>query len=261
MSFVENRTGSKTKRLVSLLQKGMLLLVTVGTLVTIFDLSTFKGLRSEHLQIANESHRWKRLSDTCSGKEPLLELVTQAVGNISMAQAYNQDNCRALPTWNGVSNLYGPTPVILGLEHCEEFRSNLNQAKPLGGLKIAGFFNSGTNAMARTLMENLNDGKYGSRATLESTIRAQGVVTQVPWGKHRWILADELARLSQPDILPVVVVRDPYRWMQSMVSEICGSYWIMSLIDFRLTMCVCVRVCVCVCSPFLVLSSASQSTL
>jgi hypothetical protein len=63
----------------------------------------------------------------------------------------------------------------------------------------------------------------------------KGVRWQVPWGKHSPPLNDEFRRthktkpgdkdIEAHNVLPIVTIRDPYVWMQSMCRHNYGAYW------------------------------------
>ena len=133
----------------------------------------------------------------CAGKEKTLEILQKA--NI-----HRSANCHRLPTWKSVSDLYGDEPVIYGLETCETYRELLKQQEAIKinpRPRVAGLQNSGTNALAELFKDNFPESlRLGSM--------------DAPWGKA-FPIPDE-RNLSTELIFPVVIVRDPYRWMQSM---------------------------------------------
>jgi hypothetical protein len=138
--------------------------------------------------------------------------------------------CQQLPQWKQVVQLYGDRPVILGLETCLRYRETLEQGRqsPNNATqrhpapRVTGLYNSGTNALMAALADNF--AKY-----LDADIVAtpDGVGSwEVPWGKHvpptkgrsRFSSPTELAA-----VLPIVIVRDPFRWMASMVRACASS--------------------------------------
>jgi hypothetical protein len=120
----------------------------------------------------------------------------------------------SLPLWESVTKLYGDGPVVLGLEHCSEFQNNQikfpDWDKSIG---TAGLFNTGTNPFAMYLQNNCKMPKNKSD-------KHGGTRWQVPWGKH--CLASRRltntaggdSRVNKTTVMPVVLVRDPYSWMQ-----------------------------------------------
>jgi hypothetical protein len=151
-------------------------------------------------------------SDPCEGKERLIEILSSA------GDKRARSRCAKLPTWKEVQNLYGSeAPIVHGLDTCERYRellsaeaNNGTRVEPL--LRVAGLYNSGTNALDHTLNSNMES-------------LAKHHHHEVPWGKHvspalKWVNrypADN--EVSKKHVLPIVLVRDPYRWMQSMVSR------------------------------------------
>ena len=140
-----------------------------------------------------------------------------------------------IPRWKDVTKLYGGKPVILGLERCHEFRS-MHRSKNRSAA-VAGMFNTGTNAMAQYFFQNL---------AMPDNPKL-GILANVPWHKHgvsdtfcfvrlrflpnslklvcswiepQWVALRGRHFFRQPNdhssVLPVVIVRDPYQWFQSM---------------------------------------------
>jgi len=70
-----------------------------------------------------------------------------------------------------VAKLYGEEPVILGLDTCDSYRSLLSDRNIKPRVRVAGLYNTGTNAFARALEMN-----FESLDQLEKH--------EVPWGKH-----------------------------------------------------------------------------
>lgn len=149
----------------------------------------------------------------CVGKEKFLEIV-RALNDTTINEALQ---CRAAPLWSETTSLYGETPVVIGLETCEAYRKLLNGSQSLP--KVAGLYNSGTNALSRLLELNLvhPDTHNSTGSSLEET-----PYSTVPWDKHRLAKYRDSFTLEQEKhvpkdlVLPLVIVRDPYRWMQSM---------------------------------------------
>jgi hypothetical protein len=98
---------------------------------------------------------------------------------------------------------------------------------------VAGLFNTGTNALAVYLQANVQ--------LPHSRIDWQTVMEQykgkhaweVPWGKHRLFAFKDNANwtnkgaehLQKDHVLPIVIVRDPYSWMQSMCGAAYKTKW------------------------------------
>lgn len=144
--------------------------------------------------------------------DPLLEFL-QATGlNISQADR------ATLPTWASMTQQYGDSlttgPVVVGMDTCQRYREQVPAARRYVG--PAGMFNTGTNAAAYHVQHNLNGIKWK---------------WQIPWGKHRMAnvrlshKAGGMESTVPQDALPIVLIRDPLHWMQSMVrnetSEAC----------------------------------------
>jgi hypothetical protein len=161
---------------------------------------------------------------SCSGKEKFLKFILMAKNTTNN---YNpQDLCESLPTLQEVANQYGSEPVIYGLDTCQTYR-NLLKAEANNGStlppmpRVAGLYNTGTNALTRLLEMN-----FPPAPVLDTKISPY----QVPWGKHvppihRWTNRCPLNNNeSKKHVLPIVVVRDPFFWMQSMVRRCLASF-------------------------------------
>jgi hypothetical protein len=84
----------------------------------------------------------KTPQDIARGKEEIFDLIKRA--NLDPYQLDAQ-TISELPTWEEVVGLYGPKPVIHGLDQCERFQDFTHR---IGFVGSAGTFNSGTNLMA-----------------------------------------------------------------------------------------------------------------
>lgn len=148
----------------------------------------------------------------CLDKKKILEILLNGGKNIS------QIDCALLPVWQNIVENYGDGPVVHGLDTCEAYRESIsNNSHPM--LRVAGLFNSGTNAMAALL--ELNVEELGGNFQHE-----------VPWGKHlpvRFRKTNKFPPRSKVDyrqVMPVVMVREPFRWMKSMCKRSYGVEWI-----------------------------------
>jgi hypothetical protein len=157
----------------------------------------------------------------CEGKEKLLGILLRA-GKDDVTR----EDCERLPKWDEVSSLYGDEPIILGLDTCERFRKNLKALNQTGALiepfvRVAGLFNTGTNALSQSLslnVKHVNDPKE----------------YDVPAGKHVpskpiWISTFAREMDKRKKVLPVVLLRDPLRWMQSMCKDGYNAKWMKGL--------------------------------
>jgi hypothetical protein len=83
-------------------------------------------------------------------RESLIDILMSAG-----ASYLSNDDIRHLPTWTQVSTLYGAEPIVYGLDTCQAYRErlqyyNVTEGKP----RVAGLFNTGTNAVAQSLLIN-----------------------------------------------------------------------------------------------------------
>jgi hypothetical protein len=202
------------------LQRSYLKSVSFVSESNVVDGSLFDATATHEAANAQLALHQARLHNTslephgnCTDKGPILTSVKQIVKQVKKTYNVNVTiNCSLLPNWSDVAAIYGSTPVILGLERCANYRLILNGTKPR--IRVAGLYNSGTNAFAQTLDININ------------TEPARGLpeYDRVEWGKHTFLHnMDKIINTSVVDIkhtLPVVLARDPYQWMNAMVSII-----------------------------------------
>jgi hypothetical protein len=147
------------------------------------------------------------------GREPILALLKEAgVGDLSVGKI------QSLPTWNQVVELYGDETIVLGTDRCEAYRKMTPPSEAYVG--VAGLFNTGTNLLEYHLRANIRHpaNQYHSR-------------WQVPWGKHRmasakWNNTVDSSEMDNKDAaLPIVIVRDPLHFMQSMCQHPYATTW------------------------------------
>ncbi|VEU34091.1 unnamed protein product [Pseudo-nitzschia multistriata] len=168
----------------------------------------------------------KRGLTNIDDKGPILEILTQAGLDLHKEGDVDQETMDQLPTWTQVEQLYGPTPKIIGLERCGEFRDSVDPSTRF--LAMAGTFNTGTNLIHAVMKHNCQITErmevYGAKS--------KGIRWQVPWGKH-WMARyrdSEHSTKTDADVprsntLPLVSIRDPYTWMQSMCRHGYAAKW------------------------------------
>lgn len=133
---------------------------------------------------------------------------------------------RKLPSWNHITNTFGDSPRIVGLDQCQVFQNNTRPEDRLLG--VAGNFNSGTNLLYKLLRLNCKVRKRKKPFKKEHN----GVLGKVPWGKHAPVdfrgsnrAEDSDARIKINNVLSVVTIRDPYDWMKSMCRNGYSTSW------------------------------------
>lgn len=160
-------------------------------------------------------------SEFCRDKGPLLDIIRSTGVDIDHHEQ-RDIICSYLPKWSDIVSLYGNEPKIIGLDTCQQYRdmlaeANKTSATPIYPMaRVAGLQNCGTTAMADTFFDN-----FIANPTIKST---NPRAYNVPWRKHTpWHLRFNITSPNygwsekKEHVLPVVVVRDPYRWMASMV--------------------------------------------
>ena len=112
----------------------------------------------------HESQLTKRISreSLCKGKESFAKIVLFAAdySPTKNAPVDLRELCKQLPMEKQVVDLYGPEPVILGLDTCEAYRKLLQPDNNGGKLmkpmpRVAGLYHTGTNALARSFHLNI----------------------------------------------------------------------------------------------------------
>ena len=166
-------------------------------------------------------------------KERLLHLLQ----NNARLEEISEATYQKLPTWAQITFQYGTEARLVGYQegHCRAF-----QADGLLGEKFmapSGSFNSGTNLLADALVKNCvlpeREAKYKNMK--ENKNKLQGVRWQVPWGKHNppqdqhfranFHAPGGYSNMDPVQTLPIVMIRDPFRWMQSMCHNSYTGRW------------------------------------
>jgi len=91
---------------------------------------------------AEQAKRTKTQTDIYAGKKEIFDLLTRAQLNVA---DLDNETIAELPTWEEITALYGPKPVVYGLDTCDAFQKLTHR---IGFASTAGTFNSGTNLMA-----------------------------------------------------------------------------------------------------------------
>ncbi|GMI46287.1 hypothetical protein TrCOL_g2133 [Triparma columacea] len=116
--------------------------------------------------------------------------------------------------------MYGETTITLGLDDgtCERYKSSVPPGRRYAS--PAGLFNTGTNLLTSLLEMNCDFAPNNHHF-------------QVPWGKHNPLAARnthtpkmyEGKGLVVSDCLPIVMVKDPLTWMNSMCKNRYAANW------------------------------------
>lgn len=185
-------------------------------------------------------------NSNCNGKEPLLSILVRSGQS---AEDLTANDCHVLPTWAEVVDLYGEQPIIFGLDSCARYRRHLQAQKdgilpvplefenctapPKPQPRVAGLFNTGTNALAQSFWLNIEQLKFnfGSGGDPnKNRTHYDYEEYNVFGGKHvppkrEWYATFNNTAAARWNILPVVLVRDPFRWMQSMCRMRYNAHW------------------------------------
>jgi hypothetical protein len=167
-------------------------------IITLEDLKDLNW--TETSPFTNPNITWE---EAAQDRQPILDILQRAGLKVDVHVLAR------LPTWSQVVRLYGDSPVIVGTESCASFRESVPaQTRYVG---VAGQMNTGTNALSKYLINNIHIPE-------NKDSKDHGVLWTVPWYKHGWVSLRGRYKYQPPQdtslVLPVVLIRDPYFWMQ-----------------------------------------------
>jgi hypothetical protein len=185
------------------------------------------------------------LDGTLQGKERLWAILQTR--NITQV---NANYWASVPTWDTIlrnihrvekektnqagkdvsDTNYIPSPIIHGLETCIAFQEQTSSNPSQRRIAPAGLFNTGTNYLSVLLEYNCQNphrvSKFGSAK------RGHGNVWEVPWGKHtpasfrnKFTKSSQSMKYTIDEVLPIVLIRNPFSWMQSMCRNPYTAQW------------------------------------
>jgi hypothetical protein len=237
------------------LEKGVAVLVIVAGLVTLY-VNLFIVIKwdpvvtsTSQLPLKDSSnptrHGYKMSNPRSSANrmsanqekniDPLIRILRYANMTINKKEGDSlyEDLYERLPDWSQVQERFGKGPKIIGLDRCASF--NAKAPPKYRAMGPAGPFNSGTNFLYNLLTENCYVPPPEGR-TKHSSIT--GILWQVPWGKHQSPRFRESHRHNSLQkvtksidlevneyTLPIVMVRDPFIWFQSMCKVRYAAHW------------------------------------
>jgi hypothetical protein len=202
--------------------------VCVLLIVLYFVVSVFYLTNTTSLHSTATSSKPKDYTNGTNGSGE--DIVYQRLRDAGVSMKYLQQIQSKLPTWDDIVQQYGSQPIIYNTESCSIYRSAVPpQRRVLGA---AGIFNTGTNLVTQYLKQNCyipeRRALYGANATKEQL----GIRWQVPWGKHTpshykydHAASDKAATIHVNDVLPIITIRHPYRWIQSMCHHPYAAKW------------------------------------
>jgi len=202
--------GTETGRYAGLARRDKIYAVTKGLDAKLMQEFHYPQIDVENLYVQIVDDLISQYNSTCYGKDRLLRILLRAGQN-----DVTVDDCKQLPTWNEVKSLYGEEPIVYGLETCNDFRSMLATSPRTSFLdpipRVDGLFNSGTNAFVDAL--NSNYKTFEDRLEYNIPEGKHWYPANRPWAKNR------TAEVNRTKFFPIVLVKDPFRWMASMVSH------------------------------------------
>ncbi len=122
------------------------------------------------------------------------------------------------------------SPIIHGLETCEEFRRTTSLDPSQRRIAPAGMFNTGTNYLSVLLEYNCQN-PHRVEKLRGNAKRGHGNEWEVPWGKHTPASYRgnhskyKNAKYTVEEVLPIVLIRNPYGWMKSMCRNPYTATW------------------------------------
>lgn len=172
------------------------------------------------------------LSDgTLQGKERLWNILqTRNITKVDAAY------WASIPSWPTIRKKMYHTekdnagPIVYGLETCHAFQEATSSNPSQRRISPAGLFNTGTNYLSVLLEYNCQNPhrveKFHGNAK-----RGHGNEWEVPWGKHSPASArgtyykNKNMKYTVDEVLPVVLIRNPYGWMKSMCRNPYTAEW------------------------------------
>ena len=144
----------------------------------------------------------------------------------------------SVPTWDEIiSNLYGKhqnantsRPIVYGLETCETFQDATSSNPSQRRIAPAGMFNTGTNYLSVLLEYNCQNPHRVAKFN-NNPKRGHGNEWEVLWGKHTpahfrgQYYKNEKHNYDVHEVLPVVLIRNPYGCMKSTCRNSYSARW------------------------------------
>lgn len=175
------------------------------------------------------------LSDgTLQGKERIWNMLQTR--NVAQVDA---EYWASIPTWDEIlKNIHhsksgdkkNASPIIHGLETCQAFQ-NITSSNPWHRrIAPAGIFNTGTNYLSVLLEYNCQNPHRVEKFNGDAK-RGHGNEWEVPWGKHNPAhsrgkhFKDKNPKYTVDEVLPIVLVRNPFGWMKSMCRNPYTASW------------------------------------
>eukprot|EP00571_Detonula_confervacea_P005772 CAMPEP_0172327566 /NCGR_PEP_ID=MMETSP1058-20130122/59901_1 /TAXON_ID=83371 /ORGANISM="Detonula confervacea, Strain CCMP 353" /LENGTH=452 /DNA_ID=CAMNT_0013044647 /DNA_START=153 /DNA_END=1511 /DNA_ORIENTATION=- len=204
--------------------------------------STIQKITNSTLDQSNSKHDHEggmitpNLSDgTLQGKERLWDILQTR--NVTQVDA---EYWASIPTWNTIlhnihrkSDIDGDnnaSPIIYGLETCEAFQNATSSNPSQRRIAPAGIFNTGTNYLSVLLEYNCQN-PHRVEKLHGNAKRGHGNEWEVPWGKHSPASSrgkytkNPKSTYTVDEVLPIVLIRNPYGWMKSMCRNPYTAKW------------------------------------
>jgi hypothetical protein len=145
-------------------------------------------------------------AEVCDGKKKLLGILARA-GKTNLSTK----DCDALPRWSSFSELYGDNPVVLGLERCAMYRTAQSRSGlDSNAVLVESLPHSGAAALVESLSRNIGN------LTVKSGMSGE---------EKRFPRQGGFLHTSSLPFLPLIVVRDPFRWMQLVCRVPYNANW------------------------------------
>ena len=165
---------------------------------------------------------------TLQGKERLWNMLTTR--NVTQVDARYWDS---IPQWDAILNnihrTNDPSPIIYGLDTCETFQRMTTANPSQRRIAPAGLFNTGTNLLSVLLEYNCQNPHRVAK--FHGNTKQHGNEWQPPWGKHTparyrgTYFISSSPKYTIDEVLPIVLVRNPYGWMKSMCRNPYTASW------------------------------------
>ena len=103
------------------------------------------------MHVQQQTQRAEESIDACRDKADYLRILL--LSEEQKVTRLSRELCESLPTQQQVADMYGPEPVIIGLETCRSYQRILGPNKPKP--RVAGLYHTATNALARSFQTNI----------------------------------------------------------------------------------------------------------
>ena len=214
-SSLSSSSSSSSSSLLSSLQLSSLSIIGEKSSLEEYQRRQQQDSKANNQEDEEEDEEEEEDDDIDDDLKPILKILRQ--GGYDVSKKNKLIDRSLLPKWSEILKAYGP-PKIIGLESsCQAYQDKVESKQR--NIAPVGIFNTGTNLLTHLLRDNCDWSNSGRRHSF-----FEATQWQVPWGKHipaasRTNHTHNKKHPPYHTTLPVVAIRDPYTWMQSMCRQ------------------------------------------